>query len=85
MDLPESFDDVVSGNTVKARVGNEGLWFVVIRRVENNAVVCRMISDSITGVVFDGECTLDRNWICEVGPRLISAEPDLTVIQGGKI
>ena len=83
-DKPQRFEEVRPGHYVKARVGNESLWFVVIGLIENNAVRCRMASDSITGIVFEGECTLDRNWISEFGPPQIIAEQTLTVIQGGK-
>jgi hypothetical protein len=61
-------DAIATGWWVQARVGNERLWFEVIGRVENNAFLCRLASHSVTGVTFDGRCTLDRDWIMQARP-----------------
>lgn len=63
------FEDLGLGDMVQARVGNERLWFQVDQPVADtviNAVVCRLHSTPISGIVFDGQVTLDREWIIDV-------------------
>ena len=61
------FEELRQGDYVKARVGNERLWFQVLSHVgvPSNAVICRLASAPETGIVFDGRCTIDRDWIIE--------------------
>jgi len=50
---------------VKVAVGNEKLWFQVKDFIENNAYLCRLVSEPVTGVIFDGLCTIDKDWIID--------------------
>lgn len=75
------FEALQHGDYVKARVGNERLWFEVLSHTgegTQNAIICRMVSISQEGVVFDGRCTLDRDWIIDTS----RAKPKLTIVRG---
>lgn len=65
------FDDLRQGDFVKARIGNERLWFEVLTLVDrpSNAVMCVLASTPACGAVFDGRVTLDRVQILETKPR----------------
>lgn len=54
------------GDFVKARVGNERIWFSVLSHVDqpSNAVICVLANDP-EHCVLDGRVTLDRDWIIE--------------------
>ena len=60
------FADLRQGDFVKARVGNERIWFQVLAHIDqpSNAVICTLTNDPLH-CVFDGRVTLDRNWIIE--------------------
>lgn len=73
-----AFDNLKPGDFVKVRVGNEGLWFEMLDRVENNALVARLANNPVTGIVFDGRCTIDRDWIVDTASKRV--RPDLKVV-----
>lgn len=61
------FADLRQGDFVKARIGNERIWFSVLAHVggqPSNAVICTLSNDP-QECVFDGRTTLDRDWIIE--------------------
>jgi hypothetical protein len=78
-----SFEDLRQGDLVKVRVNNERLWFEVLAHVagegRSNAVLARLSSKPVEGVVFDGRVTLDRAWIIETHRRE-SDRPKLSVV-----
>lgn len=76
--MTPAFEDLRQGDFVKARVGNERLWFQVLSHCDDppNAVVCTVASAPVAAT-FDGRVTLDREWILETQR---SSKPDLRVV-----
>lgn len=71
------FEELRQGDFVKARVGNERLWFTVLALVPN-AVVCTLASQPVGEVYFDGRCTLDKAWVMDAARK--AAPPNLQLI-----
>ena len=64
------FEDLRQGDFVKARVGNERLWFTVLAVVPN-AAICTLASKPVGEIYFDGRCTLDRAWMMDFAPKAV--------------